>query len=87
MSDSRFHLNVTFEVYGREFKWYTSLNWTASPGECDERIINWFVDNYDNAYDDFQAALLIEKTESHKRTEELAEREQLARLLKKYPLL
>jgi hypothetical protein len=54
MGDSRFHLKVTFEVYGKEFTWAPSLNWTAEPGECDNRISSWFADCYENALSEFQ---------------------------------
>jgi hypothetical protein len=85
MSDSRFHLKVTFEVYGREFKWAPSLNWSAAPGECDERISRWFADSYGTAYAEFQTKQFEADTERRQRAEEAAEREQLARLRKKYP--
>ena len=85
MSDSRFHLKVTFEVYGKEFKWEPSLNWSAEPGECDERIAQWFADCYDTAYAEFQTKQFEADTERRQKEEEAAEREQLARLRKKYP--
>lgn len=85
MSDSRFHLKVTFEVYGQEFKWEASLNWSAGLGECDERIAQWFADSYDTAYTKFQTAHFMAEAERRQQTEEAAEREQLARLRKKYP--
>jgi hypothetical protein len=85
MSDSRFHLKVTFEVYGREFKWEPSLNWSAAPGECDERIARWFADNYAQAYDEFQEHNYRAQADQRKKAEKAAELEQLARLRKKYP--
>lgn len=84
MSDSRFHLKLTFEVYGREFRWAPSLNWSAGPGECDERIARWFADSYDKAYAEFQAAQFMADCERRKKAEEAEERAHLARLLKKY---
>ena len=85
MSDSRFHLKVTFNVYGREFNWAPSLNWSAGTGECDERIARWFADNYDTAHAEFQAAQFMADMDRRQQAEEAAEREQLASLRKKYP--
>lgn len=85
MSDSRFHLKVTFEVYGKEFKWEPSLNWSAAPGECDERIAGWFADCYNTAYAEFQTAQREADAERRKKADEAAERAQLARLRAKYP--
>ena len=76
---------MTFEVYGREFKWEPSLNWSAEPGECDERISRWFADSYSAAYEEFQDALYKADAERRNKAAEAAEREQLARLRKKYP--
>lgn len=85
MSDSRFHLKVTFEVYGKEFKWKPSLNWSSGPDECDERISKWFADRYREAYAEFQEAHYETDLERRKEAGEEAEREQLARLRNKYP--
>jgi hypothetical protein len=56
MSDSRFHLKVKFEVYGKKFTSDSSLNWNAEPGECDERISSWFANIYEQAYIEFREA-------------------------------
>lgn len=84
MSDSRFHLKVVFEVYGKEFEWDSSLNWSAEPGECDERISGWFSSCYENAYAEFQDFCYRADAENRKKAEELAERAELARLSAKY---
>jgi hypothetical protein len=76
MSDSRFRMKVMFEVYGQEFDWAPSLNWSAAPGECDERIASWFVDCYEKARGDFHAALFeaaAERTTAAKETADLAQ--------------
>lgn len=85
MSDSRFHLKGEFEVYGKKFKLDQSLNWSADPGQCDERISQWFATCYEEAYAKYQAAQYEADAERRKAAEEDAEREQLARLRKKYP--
>jgi hypothetical protein len=84
MSDSRFYLKATFEVYGKVFSCDTSLNWSGADEECDERIASWFVDCYNKAYAEFQWNQSEIKAEMQNKAEELAEREQLAKLLKKY---
>jgi hypothetical protein len=85
MSDSRFHLEVKFNIYGKEFTREASLNWAAHPGECDERISEWFVHCYNDAYADFQAVVYREEEERRKIAEEVKERQTLARLKEKYP--
>lgn len=85
MSDDRFYLEVKFSIYGKEFKREASLNWAAHPGECDERISEWFVHCYNDAYADFQSQIYFEETERRKIAEEAAEKAQLARLKAKYP--
>lgn len=85
MSDSRFHLKGKFEVYGKRFEMDQSLNWSAEPGQCDERISQWFATCYEEAYSEFQARNYRAEAKQRKKDEEAAEREQLARLRKKYP--
>ena len=60
MSDSRFHLKVEFEVYGKKFEWNPSLNWQGSPSECDQRITDWFVECYESALDEHIEKLRID---------------------------
>ena len=85
MSDSRFHLKGEFEVYGKRFKLDQSFNWSADPGQCDERISQWFATCYEEAYSEFQEHNFRADAERRKKAEEAEEREQLARLRKKYP--
>lgn len=83
MSDSRFHLEVKFEVYGKKFAWKPSLNWSAEPGECDERISRWFAECHETAYSEFAAHQFEHQLASEKAREE-EERATLARLKAKY---
>ena len=85
MSDSRFHLKGEFEVYGKTFKLDQSLNWSAEPGQCDERISGWFASCYEVAYTEFQEHNYLVLAAQRKMIEEADEREQLARLRRKYP--
>jgi hypothetical protein len=82
--DSRFHLTVKFRIYGEEYDWDCSLNWSGTDDRIDRRITEWFLDCHDRAYykwceknaDHEQQRRLIE-TEAH-------ERAQLERLKAKY---
>ena len=85
MSDKRFHLTVTFEVYGKQFNWAPDLNWSAEPCECDARISNWFADCYELAYDEFHTAKYEAEADQRMKDNETSEREQLSRLRAKYP--
>jgi hypothetical protein len=81
MSDSRFHLEVKFEIYGEKFTWSPSLNWSTGECGCDDRITGWFADCHSKAYGKFQ-----DGQHSRIRKEiEAEERAELARLLAKYP--
>ena len=70
--DSRFRLKIAyFTIYGQQFEWDCSLNWTAEPGRIDERIENWFLHAHDNAY-----AKWLEEQETPK--DQIGIRERLA---------
>lgn len=84
MSDSRFHLKVKFEVYGKTFEWSPSLNWCAEPGACDGRISDWFASRYNEAYSDFQESIVQSNFEREQQELEKRERAELARLQAKY---
>jgi len=85
MSDSRFHLKVEFEVYGKRFKWAPSLNWSADSGCCDDRISEWFAQCYSEAYAEFQESLYLADAQQRRQAQESAERAQLVLLREKYP--
>ena len=83
--DSRFHLKAKFSIYGEDYDWDASLNWSAEPGEIDGRITEWLLDCHDKArmkYDErnFEARERLEAEETKAR--ELAD---LERLKAKYP--
>jgi hypothetical protein len=84
MMDSRFHLEVKFSVYGKDFEWSPSLNWFAEPGECDERISAWFAARYEEAYAEFNEASIAAEAERQAAEAERRERVELARLQAKY---
>jgi hypothetical protein len=79
--DSRFHLKAKFTIYGKTFEWEPSLNWHADPGECDRRIVEWFVNCHAEASaEDEEKRIERERAETEER-----ERAQLKRLREKYP--
>ena len=84
--DSRFNLKVEFRIYGKEYKWDCSLNWSPyCEGELDHRITEWFLECHDEAYAEWEsrhAARQSERMAEQNRLNELAE---LKRLQEKYP--
>lgn len=84
--DSRFHLRASFTIYGEEYVWNTSLNWSSyDSGRIDERITKWFLECHDEARAKWdQKSLAFQEASKAKniRQEELAE---LNRLKSKYP--
>jgi len=83
MSDSRFHLKIDFEIYGKKFDWNASLNYYDRGDGMDERIFNWFVCAYEEAYASYQEEIYSVEERSRKKIED-AERAELARLKDKY---
>ena len=84
--DSRFHLKVEFGIYGAEYKWDCSLNWSAEyPGTIDRRIIEWFLECHDTAYAKWQAENDKHDAWQRKKETESRELEELKRLRDKYP--
>lgn len=84
MSDSRFHLKVEFSIYGMDFKWSPSLNWSAYSGEIDERITEWFLECHDKAYAKHEESIRKDYEEQDRRDTEARELAELARLRDKY---
>ena len=79
--DSRFELEVKFEIYGQKFGHSCSLNWSAEFGEIDRRITDMFLEWHDEAH----SAWLSQNCASKEKRVEEVERAELARLLIKYP--
>ena len=84
MGDSRFHLKVDFEIYGEKFDWDASLNCCAHGGEIDDRITNWFLTCYEEAYSKYQDEIYKADATNRKKAEEAQERAELDRLKAKY---
>lgn len=84
--DSRFSLKVKFYIYGEEYEWNCSLNWSAdSPHEIDHRITEWFLDCHDKAYAKWQAKIYEAQAEQRAAETKARELEELKRLREKYP--
>ena len=84
--DSRFSLKVKFHIYGEEYEWDCSLNWTADDPNCiDRRITEWFLDCHDQAYAKWEVK--NEQWQSEQRANETKanELDDLKRLREKYP--
>lgn len=84
MSDSRFHLKVQFEIYGQKYEWEPSLNYFNRGDGMDDRIFDFFVKSYEDAYSKFQYANQKAEIEARAAAKEREERELLARLKAKY---
>lgn len=82
--DSRFHLNVSFSIYGKTYLWDSSLNWHSESGEIDQRISEWFLEKHDEALSAFIAKLARGNEKQLKQEIEDGERRQLANLKAKY---
>lgn len=82
--DSRFHLKLKFSIYGKEYPWDCSLNWTADPGEIDRRITEFFLNAHDEAYAKWCDKIDRENAKAHEAETEARERAELKRLSEKY---
>ena len=83
--DSRFNLKAKFSIYGEDYDWDASLNWSAEPGEIDRRITEWFLDCHDKArmkYDERNYEARERREAEETKARELAD---LERLKAKYP--
>lgn len=60
--ESRFHLKVNFQIYEKKFKWDCSLDWfSEDETEIDQRITDWFLACYNEAYSDWLAKITKEE--------------------------
>ena len=84
MSDSRFNLEVKFQIYGKTYEWKPSLNWSDNGDGIDHRIVDWFRDSHDAAYSDFLKATRKYLAAEEKRKTEEAERKEYERLKAKF---
>lgn len=85
--DSRFHLKLTFKIYGKVFPWDCSLNWTSdSDYEIDRRITDFFLRAHDEAKQAWDAEMEVDRLLKDEEHREARERSELARLLEKYDM-
>ncbi len=84
MSDSRFHLEVKFDVYGKTFNWKPSLNWYDNGDGIDQRIVDWFRESYNDALWDFEEGMRKWQKEETERLAAEKERKEYARLKAKF---
>lgn len=82
--DSRFHLTIKFRIYGEEYDWDCSLNWSGSDDRIDRRIAEWFLRCHDEAYAKWCAKNADKESERMAAIIEAKEREELERLKAKY---
>lgn len=82
--DSRFKLKLTFSIYGKEYPWECSLNWSAQPGEIDHRITEFFLSAHDEAFNAWSEDNETAQAKREKEEAEARERAELKRLRDKY---
>lgn len=87
MSDSRFHLKATFQIYGQSFDWDCSLNWSAESGYIDQRIYDWLLECHDKAYRDYESKSEEESLARRQQAVVSADLNKIAELKTKYPNL
>ena len=85
MGDSRFHLKVEFSIYGKDFTWDASLNYSPDyDSDCDRRIAEWFGQCYREAKADYDSAIYESQKAERAEALEAKERAKLAELQAKY---
>jgi len=77
-------ITAKFEIYGEEFEWDCSLNWSASSGEIDQRINDWFLHCYNEAHWKFREEVREDARKRKSAQLEANERLELQRLKSKY---
>jgi hypothetical protein len=83
--DCRFHLTVKFHIYGKDYDWDTSLNWSGDDGEIDQRITDFFLNSYEDALAEYRQRNWERETEQREKREREHELSELKRLREKYP--
>lgn len=84
MSDSRFHLEVKFQIYGKTYEWKPSLNWSDNGDGIDQRIVDWFRDSHNKAYYEYQASNMAAECQYAARKAAEDERKEYERLKAKF---
>lgn len=83
--DSRFHIKVHFEIYGKKYDWDASLNWSGYAGEIDSRIRDFFLNCHDEAYAIWLRRLAESQADKESKEARVRELDELRRLKAKYP--
>ena len=83
--DSRCNLKIEFSIYGEDFKWESSINYTPDDDSgVDSRVADWFKECYRKARYKYEEEMYEAQRAERERKTEAEEREQLARLKEKY---
>ena len=85
MSDSRFSLKLTFTIYGETYPWDASLNYYDNGDGMDDRITEFFVTSYRDAYEKFQAHNYEYDRKARQAKQKADDLATLAALRQKYP--
>lgn len=85
MGDSRFRLKVNFSIYGEDYEWDASLNWSEdSDTGVDHNIVEWFRESYRDAHYKYLEDARKANSEHEKKETGKKERALLAHLKTKY---
>lgn len=86
MGDSRASVKIEFSIYGKDFKYDGSINWSPyNEYGVDTRIVEWFEECHRVARAHYDEQIYEAQAEKRNLAEENAEKAELARLKAKYP--
>jgi len=89
VGDSRASIQINFSIYGEDYKTDMWINYSGQDGEVrgvDDRVIAWFQECYNKAFDKWVEDVADYHSEQRKKDEEIAERKEFARLCAKYAI-
>jgi hypothetical protein len=85
MGDHRAEVKIEFTIHGKTYKGHWGwINWFPSTGGCDERIIEWFGESWDDASARYDQMIWERGREAREKEEEEQDRKEYARLKEKF---
>lgn len=86
MGDHRADIKITMSAHGKTYKQEWWINWSPNDDGCDQRIVDWFRECWEDAYRRAEAEVAKMMSAERAKQTEKYEREQLATLKAKYEL-
>ena len=84
MGDHRADIKITMTAHGKKYEKEWWINWSPNDDGCDQRVVDWFCECWEDAYNRYDEARYLADSENRRIAEEQAERAELARLKSKY---